>query len=686
MSQRSVLLIALVLATVTLVVQARVLVGGKTWDDVRYHTQVAPPRYAAATAVQEGSLPTWWEGTGFGVPLLGEPSHGAAYPAHWIAGTPRSLELLLILHLFIAALGTALWARKLGASEVAAVVCGILVTTTGVIATAVVRGYAPALAWLPWIGWAALARRPVLVGAFVALVGLAGDLGILIDAVVLAALLVDRSQRARGVIAVACGLAIASLQWIPAALALPHLAGSGVHGIKIARFLEIAVPMRSLDDSFPTIFIGAPLLALAGVTKLQRRILVLVALLAIASAFSGQQLAVLALVAAAHAGPSIDALFASDTEVLGPRRRALLALVGATILTAIAVGVFGTLRSRIDDATHRDLLDHAIRDGSISIVCAAGAALFAWRMRVAATPLVVSLLLVAPGVLGQSAILPVTDRHIVDDASSWVSPALTAPPPVRVYRPIKLLEDIHDTSPPTLEGELPTFSGASGSLWGIGAARSEDPGRLAVHDQVWFAAASAGGQLLARYGITLAILPVGTLGSGDGTTMELGRRGSWALVRFSAAPPAAVFHEWLFASDLATELKRLFPPGSKTGLPSGLVVLHGSGRENQDEPGPPEPCTVERWEPGALDLVCTAHEDAMGAYAVVASTPLPGWSVTVDDHATPWLTADVLRRAVAISAGTHRVQWRYRAPGLTVAFVLAAVGLLGLVALRVKKQ
>ena len=67
------------------------------------------------------------------------------------------------------------------------------------------------------------------------------------------------------------------------------------------------------------------------------------------------------------------------------------------------------------------------------------------------------------------------------------------------------------------------------------------------------------------------------------------------------------------------------------------------------------------------------------------ATPLPGWSVAVDDHATPWLTADVLRRAVAIAPGTHRVQWRYHAPGLTVALILAAIGLLGLVALRVRK-
>ncbi|HUS28633.1 MAG TPA: hypothetical protein VMZ53_08990, partial [Kofleriaceae bacterium] len=188
MPQRSVLLLALVLATVTLVVQARVILGGKTFDDVTYHTQVAPPRYAAATQVQEGSLPTWWDGSGLGVPLLGEPSHGAAYPLGWVAGTPRALELVLLLHLFIAALGTALWSRKNGASDVAALVCGVLVATSGVAASALLRGALPALAWLPWIAWARTSDRYALLGAFLALVGLAGDLALLIDAVALALL------------------------------------------------------------------------------------------------------------------------------------------------------------------------------------------------------------------------------------------------------------------------------------------------------------------------------------------------------------------------------------------------------------------------------------------------------------------------------------------------------------------
>jgi uncharacterized membrane protein YfhO len=63
------------------------------------------------------------------------------------------------------------------------------------------------------------------------------------------------------------------------------------------------------------------------------------------------------------------------------------------------------------------------------------------------------------------------------------------------------------------------------------------------------------------------------------------------------------------------------------------------------------------------------------AYAAVSSSALPGWSATVDGRDTPWLVADVMRRAVPVSEGEHRIGWRYHAPGLRLALVLAAVAL-----------
>ena len=148
---RSLPLVALALGVAILVVQIRVIAGGQTWDDVRYHIEVAPARLAAAQAVQGGDVPDWWDGTGLGVTLAGEPGHGALYPPHWLAATPRALDLVIVAHLAWAALGVAVWARR-RASDRSALVAGVLVATTGVVLSAALRGALPALAHLPWLG------------------------------------------------------------------------------------------------------------------------------------------------------------------------------------------------------------------------------------------------------------------------------------------------------------------------------------------------------------------------------------------------------------------------------------------------------------------------------------------------------------------------------------------------------
>src|SRR5262245_57674024 len=123
-----------------LVVFAPIVLGGRTWSDLTYHVDVAPPRLAAAETVQSGELPTWWNGTALGGPRLAEPSHGAAYPLVWLATTPQLLDLLWVAHLLWCALGVALWARRLRASELGAVVAGVLVATSGIMMSAALRG------------------------------------------------------------------------------------------------------------------------------------------------------------------------------------------------------------------------------------------------------------------------------------------------------------------------------------------------------------------------------------------------------------------------------------------------------------------------------------------------------------------------------------------------------------------
>src|SRR5690606_27446394 len=136
----------------------------------------------------------------------------------------------------------------------------------------------------------------------------------------------------------------------------------------------------------------------------------------------------------------------------------------------------------------------------------------------------------------------------------------------------------------------------------------------------WLGAAAAGGQLLDRYSIALAIVPRSMVGGRS--LAYVASRGEWSLVRYPASPSAALVYEWLFVPDVDTAIARLFPPGANRGLGSGLVVLHGAGADNQDEPRAAQPCVIDRWTAGAIDVRCQADRPA---YAVVSSTAAEGW-------------------------------------------------------------
>jgi hypothetical protein len=278
-------------------------------------------------------------------------------------------------------------------------------------------------------------------------------------------------------------------------------------------------------------------------------------------------------------------------------------------------------------------------------------------------------LLVAPGVGAARSIAPTIDRAIVAEPPVWARLADQVPPPVRAFRPSALSDR------PTVEDAIATFAGGSAWRWGIAAARSEDPARPAIHDRTWLAAAHEGGALLDRYGIALAILPSTLVGPRKLTA--LGRRGSWALVELPVAPVASVMHGWRWAVDPGDALALLFPAGGGTGVLRGTLVLGGSGPLGPSS-REPQRCAIRGWRDGDIDLSCTS--DAAG-YAVVSSTAAAGWTVSVDDRDADWLTADVLRRAVAIPAGTHRVHWTYATPGLLLGELVALAGVLGLLAL-----
>lgn len=769
---RALPLVAAVLAVAIVASHVRVVAGGQTWADARYHTEVAPPRLAAAEAVQRGAWPAWWEGSGLGVPLAAEPSHGALYAPGWIAATPRALDLLAIAHLFWAALGVAVWARRRaalggrgagGASEPAAVAVALLAATSGLLASAAVRGALPALAHLPWIGAAAAAlaaaedararqRAGLALAALVGLVATSGVHAVLIDALVLAVALAARRRAAVHLAAaLAVGLALGAVQWLPALaqIAAGETAGGETSGLRLARLVELIVPgafgasdpargvaaLAGAAPWAPSLFVGAPLLALAAVRTPSRRLLGAIGALAALALVWGRggwplwlgapelHAAALVLVLAASAGAGLDALLAGE-------RRALLSLGTGLACAAVALGAVGLLRVRHPEAA--GAIDRALLDGGLGLVSMGLALALARRAGAAgggkrAAPLALVLLLV-PSAGAMPSTGPLAARDFAEEPPAWARAAAAAaqaqaPPPGavaaprRVFRPVRLGPGEGESA----ADAVATLAGAAGWRWGAGAARSEDPARPRAHDAAWLAAAHDGGALLDRFGISLAILPATIVV--PRALEALAVRGDWALTAFPAAPPASVMGGAVWAIADEDALALLFPQagapvrdvhshagergagevprGAPLKLPRGTVVLRGRGPARSEPAGsgpalsgpasrgagPPRPCAIQRWDAGALELLCDGG--AAGGYAVVSSTAARGWSVTIDGAPAPWLVADVLRRAVPLPPGAHAVRWTYEAPlqaaGLWAALAgLAALaaGLAGLFATR----
>jgi len=121
----------------------------------------------------------------------------------------------------------------------------------------------------------------------------------------------------------------------------------------------------------------------------------------------------------------------------------------------------------------------------------------------------------------------------------------------------------------------------------------------------------------------------------------------------------------------------LFPGAGGAGVGRGVTVLAGAGAAAPSA-SEPAPCASVAWRAGDIALSCTAERPG---YAVVSSSAAPGWSASVDGAPADWLTADVLRRAVAVPAGHHAVRWRYVTPGLGAGALVTLAGVLAVLAI-----
>src|SRR6185436_5718233 len=121
--------------------------------------QFYPWRKFALDVIHSGHLPLWNPYLGNGAPLIANHQSALFYPPNWISlGLPLdySLSWLAALHLIWAGVGMVTLARSLGFRPLGQVVAGLAFGLSQyLVARVLFLSINAAVAWLPWIIWAA---------------------------------------------------------------------------------------------------------------------------------------------------------------------------------------------------------------------------------------------------------------------------------------------------------------------------------------------------------------------------------------------------------------------------------------------------------------------------------------------------------------------------------------------------
>lgn len=133
-------------------------------------------------------------------------------------------------------------------------------------------------------------------------------------------------------------------------------------------------------------------------------------------------------------------------------------------------------------------------------------------------------------------------------------------------------------------------------------------------------------------------------------------------------PRAFVSYRWRHGMSDEEALQSLFQT-ARADL--GQVRLASPGTSDETASDPPTPCMVAKPRAEHVILTCRA---VRAGYAVLLDEWTEGWTATLDGADIPIERADMLVRAVPVPAGEHRIEMRYRAPGLRLGLGLATVG------------
>jgi hypothetical protein len=115
------------------------------------------------------------------------------------------------------------------------------------------------------------------------------------------------------------------------------------------------------------------------------------------------------------------------------------------------------------------------------------------------------------------------------------------------------------------------------------------------------------------------------------------------------------------------------------GLPEGVSVWEGAAAA-------PAAAGEVRWIADAPEHLALEVEAGGPTALVVADQLTPGWSATLDGAPATLYFANVATRGMEMPAGRHRVEMRYRTPGLAFGALLSLLGLIAALALAVRDR
>jgi hypothetical protein len=140
--------------------------AGYGFDSGDLSVQFYPMYRYTLELVRQGELPLWNPHQFAGFPVVGNPQAGIFYPATWLAfgfallGLPiaQALALVILLHVWWAAWGMAVFARRYDLTLTGAFVAGVVYGMSGWMGARLYGGHYTMLivfAWLPWFlaGW-----------------------------------------------------------------------------------------------------------------------------------------------------------------------------------------------------------------------------------------------------------------------------------------------------------------------------------------------------------------------------------------------------------------------------------------------------------------------------------------------------------------------------------------------------